>query len=547
VHGTASSHLRIEGPITALRITGAVHFLDVHRWDLLPSSGEDWRVRYRGAVDLLTHTLQLETVPARSGEVSAVTLALRINDFLTAPHYSVLATLSGASARDLLPLGKRMGLPFPQQLVVKGAINGAISYSNRTGLAGGLSLKDVIVTVPNLPALRTALATATVSPDRIHLDPAIIQTSSGGTLRAGGEYFLLSQRLIASVTTDDFSIDALKSTVDAWFGAPTPFALLENGTITGRLTYSYDPQQIAFWAGQFQFRDTTLRPPVLAVPLEHSQGRVIFNDSALELDHFSAALANQEISASYRYNPASKRPEHLRLDVPAADLADIQAALAPVLRSQGLLARLGLTRRSIPPWLAERNLDADLRIARFSINGANLGSLSSHLTWQGPHIQFASVELALPQGLLRAHGSAQLGSYSPQYRFSGTATRFPWRDGFLGADGEVTTAGTGSDILQNLRANGSFSGENVQLSDDDSFDTIAGVFDFSFANAWPDLRLSKIEASDGENTWQGQAVTQADGKLIVHLEHEGQQRHIVSTLAPQLPPPRALSTTAVSQ
>ncbi len=57
VHGTISSHARIEGPAGALRIAGELHVEDVHRWDLLPSSGADWHIRYRGDVDLIRHRL----------------------------------------------------------------------------------------------------------------------------------------------------------------------------------------------------------------------------------------------------------------------------------------------------------------------------------------------------------------------------------------------------------------------------------------------------------------------------------------------------------
>jgi hypothetical protein len=546
VHGTARSHFRIEGPATALRIAGDLQFMDVHRWDLLPSSGpssgQDWRIRYRGALDLLAHTLQLETIPARSGETPAVALEVRVNNFLVNPAWSVVAAFNGASARDLLPLAKRMGLAIPDQLALEGALNGAIGYSNRSGFAGGLSIKDAVVTLPNLPPLRTALAAATIAPDRIHLDPAIIQTSSGGTLRAGGDYFLSAQRLVASLTTDDFSLDSLKSTADSWFGAPPAFALLRNGTITGRFTYAYDPKHSASWSGQFQFADMTLRTPELALPLVHAQGRVTFDDSTLNMDRFLATINDQKVYATYRYNAAAKRAEHLHIELPSADLAQLEAALDPTLRSQNLLARLRLTHPSIPAWLAERNLDGDLTVAHFSANGVNLGPLSCRFTWQGPAIQFASVKLNLREGLIRAHGSLNLASYAPQYRFNATATAFPWRDGLLGAEAELVTAGTGLDLLQNLRVSGTFSGQDVQLSSEDSFNTIAGNFDLSFAAGWPDLRLSGIEASDSEDEWTGQAATQSDGKLILDLEHDGHQRRVVSTLTPQSPSPATLTT-----
>lgn len=545
VHGTVSSHFRVRGPATALRITGELHFTDIHRWDLLPSSGEDWRVRYRGDLDLLAHTFDLQTV-SRTGEISPVALALRVNDFLTHPSWSLETKLDNASARDVLPLAKRMGLALPDQLTLTGAIDGALTCSSQ-GLSGGVSMKNVVATLPGVPPLRAAVATATVTSDRIHLDPALIQSASAGTLEASSDYFFSSQRLITSLSADNFSLDDLKNTANAWFGAPPAVLLLRHGTLSGLLTYIYDPKQQAAWSGQFQFADATIRTPVLAVPLLQSRGRITFTESTFDLDRFSAAASGQQINASYHYHQFAKRPERVQIELPAADLTQVEAALDPALRSQDLLSRLRLTRRSIPDWMAERNLDGELSIARFSVAANDLGPLTARFTWKGPEIQLASLQLHLPEGLIRGRGSVNLAAYSPQYRFTATASGFPWRAGLLGAEGELSTSGTGVDILQNLRAAGNFTARNVEMTADDLFDRIAGHFDFTFADGWPDLRLSSVEASDGEDEWNGDAATQSDGKLILNLEHAGQQRRVISTLSPQIAPAAPLVGVAIPQ
>lgn len=558
VHGTASSHVRIEGPATALRIKGALRLEDVHRWDLLPASGEDWRIRYRGSVDLLAHTLQLETVPEHAGETTPVALQVRVNDFLSRPEWSVAAQLRDAPASDVLPFGKRMGLPVPPELAVEGAVNGVVSYSNHVGLEGHVSIKDAVATLPQSPPLRAALATAGLSADGIHLDPAVIETSSeretpsgetssGGTLRAGGDYYFSGQRLVITLDTDGFSLNALKSTAEAWFGTPSALAVVHNGSITGRLVYAYEAGAEGTWSGQFQFEDAAIGAPALALPLDHSQGRVTFDASTLTLDQFSASWGDHAVDATYRYNATAKRPEHLHVEIPAADLAELEAALDPTLRAQGLLARLRLTRRSIPSWLAERNLDGDFTIDRFAVNGADLGPLTARFIWRGANLNFASLRLNLPEGLIRAHGSLNLASYSPVCRFAATANGFPWRGGLLSAEGEFNTSGTGLDSLRNLQATGTFSGANVQLSGEDSFSALSGNFAFSFADGWPNLRLSKIKADDGEDPWDGDAASRSDGKLIVDLEHDGVQRRVISTLAPEVSPPTALTRTAAAQ
>lgn len=547
VHGTVSSHARVEGPATALRIRGELHLEDVHRWDLLPSSGEDWRIGYQGDVDLLAHTLQLETRPAHAGETTPVALEVRVNDFLRRPAWSVLARLTNAPAKNLLPLGKRMGLALPPQLALDGSVDGALSYSNRSGLEGGVSIRDAAVTLPGLAPLRTAQATASLFPGRIHVDPAIIETSSGGALRAGGDYYLAAQRLAAVLNVEEFSLDALKSTAEAWFGAPAALSAVHEGSMTGRLNYVSEPGTEASWSGQFQFAGATIGAPGLAVPLEHSQGRVEFDGSTLDLEHFSATWGRNAVYATYHYNLSAKRPEHVHVEIPGADIAELESALDPTLRAQSLLARLRLTQRSIPSWLSGRNLDGDLAIDQFGVNGAKLGQLSARFTWRGTNFDFTSLQLHLPEGLVRAHGTLDLVSYSPSVRFTATATGFPWRGGLLSAQGEFHTSGTGGDSLRNLQAAGTFTGANVQLSGEDSFSSVLGDFDFNFADGWPNLRLSKIQADDGEDAWDGEAASQSDGKLIVDLEHDGRQRRVVSTLAPEAPVSATLTSTAIQQ
>ncbi len=91
VHGTVSSHLKLEGPLAGLRLQGEVHLADVYRWDLLPPSGEDWRIQYRGNIDLVAQQFEVETLPSRAGETSPVALHLRVHNFLRRPAWGVLA------------------------------------------------------------------------------------------------------------------------------------------------------------------------------------------------------------------------------------------------------------------------------------------------------------------------------------------------------------------------------------------------------------------------------------------------------------------------
>jgi hypothetical protein len=532
VHGSIGGRALVDGPLTALRVSGELRIGDVHRWDLLPSSGEVWRVEYSGGIDWAHQRLNVHTVAASAGEATPLALEVTANNILTRPAWSLLARLDRAPVEKLLPLGRRMGLALPEDLQIRGSVQGAIAYSNSTGLGGTISISDATATMPNVPPLHTQMVTATVFPDRIHFNPALIDTPQGN-LRAGGDYYISSPRSVAALSAAGFSVDALKKTTEAWFGTPGVLASLKGGQVDGSFNYVHQQAAPPEWSGQFQFTNSIVQPDGMAVPLEKAEGQVEFDATSLEVTRFSSQIGHEEIRGSYRYSATAKRSERLKLEMPVGDLSEFEKALEPALKAQDLLARLRVTKRTIPGWLAARNMEGDVAVSTFSVNGTQLGPMKTHFVWQGANVQLPAVQINLPEGLIRGHGSVNLASYTPRSRFMARVSGFPWRGGILSADGSFETSGVGTDSLHNLRASGTFAGADLNLSPEDAFSKISGQFEISFRQGWPDLKLSAIQASDGLDGWNGNASTQSDGKLIIDLEHAGRQRRVVSTLIPE--------------
>jgi hypothetical protein len=120
----------------------------------------------------------------------------------------------------------------------------------------------------------------------------------------------------------------------------------------------------------------------------------------------------------------------------------------------------------------------------------------------------------------------------------------PWGGGTLRATAQIRTSGIGIESLTNLRAAGSFSAGEIALPVAGSFSKVSGAFALSFGAGWPDLRLSKLQASQDDEDWSGEAASRDDGKLIFELEHDGRQLHVVSELMPQ---PRVPAPPLASQ
>ncbi|MBV9497921.1 MAG: AsmA family protein [Acidobacteriaceae bacterium] len=539
IHGNVRSVAHIAGPLNALRVNGELTLQDIHRWDLLPSSGEEWRVRYVGLLNLIDHRLELSTTSA-AGQTTPVSLQMRISDFLTRPAWSMMANLHEVPVEEILPFAKRMGINLPQDVSIAGRVDGAIGYSNGTGLAGGLEIKDALAKLPDMPPMRTDSVLATVLPDHIRFDPAIIQTSSSGALRVAGEYYFSGEKAIASLSAQAFPVKALKQMADAWFSNPDALGALTAGAITGQLEYSRDQtastqlmEEKPSWSGQVRLINGILTIPGLASALDQAQGRIAFDNSTFDLTHFTANLAHQMVRASYHYNARGRRTEHLHLQMSAASLMQLGTALQPSLEDRSLLARLRLMHRSIPSWLAMRNLEGDIQVGSLSVNGMELGALSSRFTWEGPSVQLVSMSIRKGDFSAQGQGVIDLHSYLPRWRFKTLVTGLPWKGGLLRANGDWQTSGVGLDMVHNLRAVGSFSAEDVNLTPSDSFESLSGAFTFSFDDQAPNLRLSDIQASQADYDWSGEAATQDNGKLAFDLVSGDRQMHLITPLIPE--------------
>ncbi|HXR75557.1 MAG TPA: hypothetical protein VN737_06250 [Bryobacteraceae bacterium] len=532
VHGYVSSHAVISGPAGDLKIRGNLRLEDVHRWDLMPSSGEEWEVRYGGALDLSGHRLELDTLPTDPPEPSPVLLHVRVRDLLRAPGWAIVAQFKSAPAGRLLPLARRMGLGLPDGLAITGAANGAVGYSNRHGWNGALEFSGLTASLPDLAPLKASDAVVSVEGGRIHFAPVSLDTDFGGKFEASGDYFPDTRRVAAILNVSDAPVNDFSRMIEPWFSAPPILPAFSNGSITGQLAYRHQLPDDPTWAGQFQIAKAEFEPPGLTIPLKQFSGHFTLSGSDVSVTRLSAKAGDHLITGDYRYNAGPGRTERIHLKLDAADIADLQQALAPALRPSGFLARFRFGRRSLPGWLTARNLEGDITIPKFSIDGSPFGALRAHIIWTGPNVQLSALDVQLPGGAIEARGSIALGGALPRYRLTGEVSGFPWNDGVISASGHLDSSGTGADTLANLRASGAFDGSDLEMSPDVAFDNLSGHFNLSFEAGWPQLTLTGLQGSQSEEQWSGSAASHPDGTLVFNLASGDRQIHVTSSLLP---------------
>jgi len=535
LHGTVSTQVTIQGSLAKLAMRGDLRLVDVHRWDLLPANGEDWRVQYGGEANLLAGQFRLKTFPTPPAQLSPIVLEMAVSDVLKRPQWLLDAHLEKVPVRDILPLGRRMGLALPPSLGVSGTVGGVLAYTSDHRLNGSFVMQDVTATLPEGEPTRAEHVSGAITDDRVHFDPTIVSTAHG-TLQAGGTLFFSERRADLTVNAQDYPIDDLKAMLQTWVGSAPALDAFKDGRFSGNLAYSHrEEAEGNTLSGRGQFSRAVIALPNSSAPLEASEGTLEFDNNLLDITRLSSRIGAHKLHGSYRYNTLAKRREHLRVELASADLNEVEELLSANSEKPSWLARLGVTGKGVPKWIAERDMEGDIDIASFSVGATKVGSLSSRFVWRGTNLDLSSVRLKLMEGSLQGHGTVELTSSQPQYDFVATASDFPWRGGFLGAEGHFQTFGVGENILRNLQAAGNFGAKDLALSSDDFFSNMSGGFRFSFADGWPNLHLSEVQAEAGEDDWKGEASSDRDGKLIFDLEHAGRQRRVVSNLIPEGP------------
>jgi hypothetical protein len=375
----------------------------------------------------------------------------------------------------------------------------------------------------------------TIKNDNVHLDPATLETDSG-TLKLSADYSLETGAAAASFTATDVPVDELKSFASSWLGDAGPLAAMSDGLVNGQFSYQRAGDAAeregglpGSWSGQLALRDVTISIPGISLPLQDVRGRLSLHGASFSVDHLIASLGGQTVRASYRYDPPAKRAERAHVELSRADLSQLQQLLAGSTASESFWSRFRLGKKTAANH-GKRNLEGDLIVDQFFAEGQPLGSLNSHFLWQGSKLALTNATLKLSQGRIDARGTVDLSAADPHWKFTAVAENFPWAGGVLNAEGEFTSTGSGRDMLRNLTATGTFTGERVELSNANTFENVSGQFEISFANGWPELRLSNVEAVQNGDEWTGDGLSSSDGKLLINLAHGDQQMHVVSSL-----------------
>jgi hypothetical protein len=331
-----------------------------------------------------------------------------------------------------------------------------------------------------------------------------------------------------SISTDGMKVESLRAQVAL---AAVPWLeQVSTGQWSGQLHY-HRTADTAGWNGALEIAGARISVPGLTDPLDIAAVRVRIDGTRVALDRLDAQAGKIAIAGDYRYDPDALRPHRLRLRTAQLDAADLEAELAPMLRhSPGLIAR-ALGRSGLPDYLRQLNLDGSLQIDALQLGDARLENVRARLAWDVTRVEVTAIHAQLARATVTGDLAVNLRGRSPAYAFTGKLSGLGWQSGTLDAEGTLETSGTGSQLLANLKSDGTFSGTGLDFGTLAPWRSATGIYSLSWAQALPRFRLTDLRLRTEDEVYTGRGATQNDGRLLILLTNGAREMRMTGTLA----------------
>ncbi|MCU1237099.1 MAG: hypothetical protein JWP63_5066 [Candidatus Solibacter sp.] len=524
VHGTLSSRIHLAGPLNNLGITGRLDIGDVHRWDMMPGNSQGWPLDLSGRLDLIGQQLELHSTSAGSGTLP-LAVHFRATDYLSQPHWALALNWNRFPVSPILDLARHMGAQFPPKLQLSGTMDGAIGYSGEGSLQGALAFHDTALTIPDSPAVRFEQAHIVLDHNHARLTPAVVHGGDKDEARIEADYDLSSQTLDLAISADAMKVQSLRAQVS--LAAVPCLEQLTAGQWSGELRYHRGTPEVSGWSGRLALTDATIAVPGLADPVQLNSAHAQIDGARVTLDRIDAQAGKLAFTGDYRYEPNVARPHRVHLHAEQWDAAELEAELLPTLRrSTNLIAR-ALGRPMVTDWLRERNLDGTVQIDDLLIAGAHLENFRTRILWDVARVQLDSLQAKLDTATLTGKLDVNLRGSRPNYKLTAKLKGLPWQSGKIDADTQLETFGTGTQLVTNATADGTFTGAATDFAR-----SIAGAYAFSWWQSGPRLRLTSLNIrTPDDEIYTGRGATQNDGRLVILLTNGAKELRMSGTLA----------------
>lgn len=523
------------------QVSGSPANLDVKGTLQLENAGE-WRVGYKGKLDLAAQTLELDSIspPGLNTKLHAST-----RDLLTTPQWEVSADFNDAPLGSGVELARNLGAPLPAKMVVEGVVAGSVRYRNTEGLGGNLEVRDAAINLPGAAPVKISTATVFLKGNSIVAGPNTVNVGSADSADVETAYqWGEGGGLAVKITTHRMNVTDLRALAPLGVGSIPLLDRIADGTWRGGLSYANpDPSsEKGVWSGDFEIQNTRLGVDGLADPVRIQSAAVSAKDQTVAVTRIRAKVGDIAFGGEYRWgdeggaesnaesdaeSDAEKaQPQSFRLQVPAADAKEVERLFQPTIsREGGLLARtlrLGAA-GATPDWLTGRNVEGVISVGALTLADTRLTIDSARMAWDGASVTLSAIRGKLADAALAGELRVDLAGRAPVYRFEGNLDDLPYKGGKLDFKGKVSAEGNGPGLWASIKADGTLSGRSIAFSPDAEFRRASGRFQLNMTAAGPRWKLSGLKLTQGSNNYSGEGATQADGRLVLDLSSGDRQ------------------------
>jgi AsmA family len=514
------------------QVSGSPASLDVKGTLLLANAGE-WRVGYKGKLDLAAQTLELDSIspPGLNTKLHAST-----RDLLTIPQWEVSADFNDAPLGSGVELARNLGAPLPAKMTVEGIVDGSVRYRNTEGLGGNLEVRDAVVNMAGAAPLKIPTATVFLKGNSIMAGPNTVNLGDADSADIEATYQAGEGGGVeVKIMTHRMNVADLHALSPLGVGSIPLLDRIADGTWRGGLSYAApDPISKGTWSGDFEIQNTHLDIDGLADPVRVLSAAVSAKDQSVAVTRIRAKVGDIVFGGDYRWDGGldaesdaeNTRAQSFHLQVASADAKEIERLFRPTIsREGGLLARtlrLGAA-GATPDWLTGRNVEGVLSIRTLTLADTRLGIDNARLAWDGASVTLSAIRGKVADAALGGELRVDLAGRAPVYRFEGDLDDLPYKGGKLDFKGKVSAEGNGPALWASIKADGTLSGRSIAFSPDAEFRRASGRFQMNMTATGPRWKLSGLKLTQGSDSYSGEGATQADGRLVLDLSSGNRQ------------------------
>ncbi len=518
LHGHIWGDAHLAGPMNRVGVAGRLTVDDIHGWNQTPPGGNPWPLAVGGAIDIPGQTIDARVIT--TGKQSPIDVRYRVSSYLGKPRWAVTALFSQLPLSPVLDVARNLGVAIPADTKLTGEAEGAVGLSMPDGafrMDGALRVTNSTLTAAGAPPLRIAGADLRFAGPTIALAPTAVTNESNESASLEAVADVSNGSLEVSLTSDGMSIESLRRQVSVT-EAPL-LSAATGGVWSGSLHYSnMAGAGVNPWSGAIHLKDAAIAFEAFSQPLRIRSGDAAIDGSGVSVKGLTVSVGGIDAQGEYRYDSAAARPHRFRLNIRKATGDQMEKLLMPTLhRGNFFNYAFNFGRVPEPDWLRAMRADGTLQFGSLDLAASSLTKVKARVIWDGDGIRLSGVQAQSGDAVFAGSAGVDLSQRQPAYTVSGLLKGLPWRSGAVDAEGTMTTSGTGSDLLTNMSAKGSFRAREIDLEPVDTYDKIDGCFDWQWDSKNPKLKLTQLVMTSGGDTYLGAADMLDNGQLVLRV------------------------------